>query len=205
MSTTGIKNIIFDLGGVLLDIDPHRTIEAFRQLGMPDLIQAGGWGYNHQVFLDMEQGRLSDPEFRDGIRSLLPAPATDEQIDAAWCAMIIDYPSEKVELLQNLQSRFKLYLFSNTNSIHVDFFHRLFQEKFGFSVSTLFVKDYYSHEIGQRKPAVSAFEYVLNHARLHPAETLFIDDSDQNILSARQTGMHTIHFTPGMVLADVFR
>lgn len=200
-----IKNVIFDLGGVLLDIDPDRTIQAFRQLGMPDLIKPGGWGYHHEVFLNMEQGLLTEEEFRQGIRELVFDRVTDSQVDAAWCAMIIDFPDAKIKLLQQLQQEHRLYLFSNTNSIHIAHFQRIFREKFGFSLSDLFVKDYYSNEIGIRKPAPEAFKYVLGHAGLNPDETLFIDDSDQNILGALQTGMHTIHFTPGMVLADVFR
>ncbi|MCW0483789.1 HAD family hydrolase [Gaoshiqia sediminis] len=199
-----VKNIIFDLGGVLLDIDPDLSIEAFRKLGMPDLIKPGGWGYHHEVFLNMEQGLLSDDEFRNGIRALLPRPVSSELIDEAWCAMIIDFPLQKVQLLQKLQADYRLYLFSNTNSIHITCFHQLFREKFNFSLSDLFVKDYYSSEIGLRKPSLESFGFVLNDAGLLPAETLFIDDSGKNIEGAQQAGMQTVHFTPGMELSAIF-
>lgn len=114
------------MGGVLLNIDAARTIEAFRKLGMPDLINPGGWAYRHEVFLQMEQGQISEEMFRDGIRALLPDPVKDEDIDAAWCAMIIDYAPEKIEVLQQLRKDYQLYLFSNTNSIHIRYFQRIF-------------------------------------------------------------------------------
>lgn len=198
-----IKNIIFDLGGVLLDIDPQRTIQAFGELGMPDLIKPGGWSYDHDVFLRMEKGLLSEQEFRNRIRALLPRPATDREIDDAWCAMLLRFPPEKIRLLRELAPRYRLYLFSNTNSIHIRHFHELFWKEFGFSFADLFVKDYYSSDINQRKPDPEAFHFVLHDAALNPSETLFIDDLDINTKSAAQTGMQTICLKPGMDLVNV--
>lgn len=202
MATT--KNIIFDLGGVLLGIDAQRTIHAFRELGMPELIKPGGWGYHHQVFLDMEAGKLSNDQFRSGIRELLPQAASDEAIDAAWCAMIIDYFPERIDLLKRLAADYQVYLFSNTNSIHINHFHGLFEKRFGHSLSDLFVKDYYSSDIGLRKPTLESFEYVLDDAGLRASETLFIDDSDANIEGAKKTGMSTIWLTPESDLLSFF-
>lgn len=203
MIAMGIKNIIFDLGGVLLDIDPQRAIRAFRELGMADLIKPGGWGYDHEVFLRMEQGLLNDRQFRDGVRELLPAPATDQQIDDAWCAMLIRFAPEKIRLLQQLAPRYRLYLFSNTNSIHIRHFHELFRKEFGFPLSGLFIKDYYSSDIKLRKPDLRSYQFILNDAGLNPAETLFIDDSDRNTEAAAQLGMQTICFTPGLDLVKL--
>jgi len=198
----GIKNIIFDLGGVLLDLDTQRSIQAFRELGMPDLIRPGGWSYDHEVFVKMEQGLLNEHEFREGVRALLPKPATDMQIDQAWCAMLIDFAPEKIRLVQKLKPRYRLYLFSNTNSIHIKYFHELFRKKFGFSLSELFVKDYYSCDIQIRKPNLESFQRVLNDAMINPGETLFIDDSDKNTAGAAQAGMQTICLKPPMELKD---
>ncbi len=203
MIPVGIKNIIFDLGGVLLDIDPQRTIRAFGELGMPDLIKPGGWSYDHEVFLRMEQGRLDDAEFRDGIRTLLSHPVSDKEIDEAWCAMLLQFPPEKITLLRELAPRYRLYLFSNTNRIHIAHFHELFRKQFGFHLTELFVKDYYSSEIRLRKPEPEAFRFVLEDAGLNPAETLFIDDLDINTKSAAQTGMQTICLKPDMDLVKV--
>jgi len=115
----GIKNIIFDLGGVLLNIDPKKTIEAFGQLGMEQLIGDKGLTYDHDIFYLMEQGKITPGEFRNGVRELLPAEVTDEQIDAAWTTMLLDFPKVRVELVQKLRNEFNIYLFSNTNAIHV--------------------------------------------------------------------------------------
>jgi len=198
------KNIIFDLGGVLLKIDAQQTIQSFRDLGMPDLIKPGGWGYNHQVFLDMEAGKLTEVEFRNGIRDLLPQHANDEAIDNAWCAMILEYFPERIELVRKLAKDHQVYLFSNTNSIHVRHFQQLFQKTFAHSLSDLFVKDYYSNEMGIRKPAIESFEYVLNDAGLNPKETLFIDDSNENVESAKKTGLSTIWLKPDSDLLSFF-
>ena len=201
---TTIKNIIFDLGGVILDIDPERSVRAFESLGLKGAILTGGWGYKHEVFLNMEKGLISDEEFRDGVRSLLNKPVADEVIDQAWCAMLVDFPADRVELLKRLKSDFRLYLFSNTNHIHWKAFHSLFQKQHKFSLSSLFERDYYSHELKNRKPALESFQAVIDQAGLNPSETLFIDDSKENIEGAQQVGLHAIHLSPEKDLQGLF-
>ena len=191
-----VKNIIFDLGGVLIAINPGKTIQAFRAMGMPDLIKPGGWGYHHPVFLDMEAGKLSDEQFRSGVQQLLPQPVSDEAIDAAWCAMILDYFPERIEQVKRLSAVYRVYLFSNTNAIHIRHFQEKYQRVFGHDFPELFVKNYYSNEIGLRKPDQASFEYVLNDAGLKAEETLFVDDSNANAESAKKTGMNSIWLTP---------
>ena len=200
-----IKNILFDLGGVILDIDSQRSIEAFETLGLTDVIRPGGWGYKHEVFLKMEEGLLSDDEFRKGVRKLLPEDVTDADIDTAWCAMLIDFPAERIAFLQELSKEYQLYLFSNTNNIHLEYFHQLFFQKFGYPLSNLFVKDYYSHIIKSRKPSLKSFQIVLNDAGLNPQETLFIDDSKDNIEGALKAGLHGIHLPPDQKLEAIFK
>lgn len=200
-----VKHLIFDLGGVLLDIDPQRTVKSFEALGLTNVINPGGWGYKQEVFLQMEEGKLTDDEFRNGVRELLPAPVSDAEIDRAWCAMLIDFPAERVSLLKQLESKYNLYLFSNTNNIHVNYFHNLFHQKFGFSMSDLFVKDYYSNEINSRKPSLESFQFVLRDAAINPHETLFIDDSKENVTGAERAGMHAFHLNGETSLHQLFR
>lgn len=202
--TNTCKNIIFDLGGVLLKIDAQRSIQSFRELGMPELIKPGGWGYNHPVFLDMEAGKLSDEQFRTGIQALLPQPVSNETIDKAWCAMILEYFPERIELVRKLSADYRVFLFSNTNAIHIRHFQGLFKQTFQHELSDLFEKDYYSSEIGLRKPDPASFAFVLNDAGLKAEETLFIDDSDANVESAKKTGMKTIWLTPESDLLSFF-
>lgn len=198
-----IRNIIFDLGGVLLNLSPQKTIEAFRQLGLPNVIGEGAWSYRHEVFLKMERGEISDAGFRDGIRELLPAFASDGQIDRAWNAMLLDFPPSKIDLLRSLKPRFGLYLFSNTNNIHITHFRNTFRGNFGFDIAELFDQVYYSHEIGLRKPTPGAFLYLLNDAGLVPGETLFIDDSEKNAAGAAEVGIQSVWLRPGMTAESV--
>ncbi|MFV0553265.1 MAG: HAD family hydrolase [Mangrovibacterium sp.] len=181
--------IIFDLGGVLLRIDPSKTIEAFRALGMPDLIREGGYSYDHQVFLDMEQGRISPDEFREGINELLPAPVSFAEIDAAWNAMLLDFVDERIELVKELRKAHQVFLFSNTNAIHQQCFQEKFFRQYGYAMPALFDEDFYSHEIGLRKPKAEAFQKVLKLAEISASETLFIDDLEANCEAARGVGM----------------
>ena len=204
MIPTEVKNIIFDLGGVLLDIDVERTIEAFRRLKLPDVIKKGGWDYKHDTFLNMEKGLLSEAEFRDGVRELLPFYVADNKINDAWCAMIIRFDEEKIKIVQGLSKRFKIYLFSNTNSIHVRYFTNMFLSQFGFPLSELFVKDYYSNDIELRKPEPRAFQHVLDDAGLIPEETLFIDDLKANTDAARSLGIHVIYLKRNMIFKNIF-
>jgi putative hydrolase of the HAD superfamily len=195
-----IRNIIFDLGGVLLSADAQLTIQAFRELGMEDLIKPGGWSYGHEVFLDMEVGRITDAEFRKQVRGLLPAPVSDSAIDAAWSAMLTGFSPERIEQLRALRPRYSLYLFSNTNSIHVACFEAMFFRQFGYPLGELFAKTWYSNEIHLRKPALEAFEYVLRDAGLTASETLFVDDFETNVNAAAATGMTALWFRSGDTL-----
>lgn len=200
----GIKNIIFDLGGVLLNIDPKKTIDAFAKLGMPQLVSTSGLSYDHDIFFRMEQGQISPEEFRAGVQQLLHKPASDELIDDAWTAMLLDFPAIRVKLVQNLRNDFKVYLFSNTNTIHVAKYHDNFRKQHSFEVSSLFEKDFYSNEIGFRKPSPEAFQEVIRLSGVNPEETLFIDDSNQNVQAAIASGMKGFWLGNGQKIEDTF-
>jgi putative hydrolase of the HAD superfamily len=201
----GIKNIIFDLGGVLLNINPKKTIEAFGQLGMEELIGEKGLSYDHDIFYLMEQGKVSPEEFRDGVRKLLSTEVSDEQIDEAWTAMLLDFPKVRVQLVQNLRIHYGIYLFSNTNAIHVAKYHSDFRKQHGFEVSSLFEKDFYSNEIGYRKPSPESFQEIIRLSGIIPEETLFIDDSLANVEAAKACGLKGYWLEPGQKIEKIFR
>lgn len=201
----GVKNIIFDLGGVLLNIDPKKTIEAFSALGMQQLIGDKGLTYYHDIFYQMEQGQVTPDEFRDGVRQLLSANINSEEIDNAWTAMLLDFPEIRVELLRRLRKEFKVYLFSNTNAIHVEKYHTNFRNQHGFEVSTLFEKDFYSNEIGFRKPTSESFQEIIRLSGINPAESLFIDDSVQNVEAAISSGLQGLWLQPGQKIEELFQ
>lgn len=202
---SGVKNIIFDLGGVLLNIDPKKTIEAFGKLGMEQLVGDNGLSYNHEIFYLMEQGKVTSEEFRDGVRKLLPVKVSDSQIDEAWTAMLLDFPEIRIQLVKNLREDFKIYLFSNTNAIHVEKYHSNFRKKHGFEVSSLFEKDFYSNEIGFRKPSAESFQEIIRLSGINATESLFIDDSKANVEAAIASGLKGFWLKPGKKIEDIFQ
>jgi glucose-1-phosphatase len=201
----GIRNIIFDLGGVLLNIDPKKTIDAFGKLGMEQLVGDKGLSYDHEIFYLMEQGKITSDEFRKGVLELLPNRVPFQEIDAAWTAMLLDFPTIRVELVRNLRKDFKIYLFSNTNAIHVEKFHSNFRNQHGFEVSTLFDKDFYSNEIGYRKPSPESYQEIIRLSGINPEETIFIDDSFPNVESAITSGLNGFWLKPGEKVEEIFQ
>lgn len=201
---TSVKNIIFDLGGVILNIDYGLTLQAFKQLGILDPESQFNQLKQTPLFDDFETGRISSNEFRAGLRSFIPRKVSDVQIDDAWNAMLLDLPQERLQLLTKLSGKFRLFLLSNTNEIHIAEFHRRLQKWFGFSdLSHLFEKVHYSYRMGQRKPDVEIFETVVRASGLLAEETLFIDDSPQHIEGARPLGLQTHFLKPDEEITDL--
>jgi putative hydrolase of the HAD superfamily len=206
MDLTGIKNIIFDLGGVIINIRYQNALEALQKLSKSQ--QAIGFTQQRQsqLFDDYETGHLTDQAFRQGLRQYYEIEASDEEIDAAWNSLLLDIPAERIELLQQLKGRYRLFLLSNTNAIHLVRFTQMMAESFALSgLDTLFEKTYYSHLIGQRKPDARVFEHILNQHQLNRGETLFIDDSIQHIEGASQVGIQTLLLAPPLTINEVFK
>lgn len=195
-----LENILFDLGGVLLKIDMGKTKSAFTDLGWKEEDWKGVGQFGSLLFENLEIGVDNPVIFRENIRKILPGNPSDEEINYAWNAMLIDFPPEIVIYLTQLKKRYQLYLLSNTNEIHVHRFTEIFEQQFGFPLCQLFEKCYYSHEIGFRKPTVKAFEVVLKDAGLNPEETLFVDDLKANTETAERLGMKILHIEPGSLM-----
>ena len=199
------KNIIFDLGNVLLNLDFDASIEAFKKLGINDKVVDKKQAYSDPVFYELETGQISAAGFRKRIREILNNPdATDEQIDNAWTAMILDIPAERVQTVQKLRNNFNVYLFSNTNEIHIKKLHTQFKLQHGIDFPSLFLKDYYSHEIHDRKPDLSSYQKVIELSGVNPDETLFVDDLEKNILGAQKAGLKTFWLKPEMEMTEIF-
>ena len=206
MDLSGIKNIIFDLGGVILNIRYQNALEAFQKLSTSQQTIAFTQQKQSRLFDEYETGRISDQAFREGLRQHYEIEASDAEIDAAWNAMLLDIPAERITLLQALSQKYRLFLLSNTNAIHLVHFTRLVAEGFAIpSLDSLFEKTYYSHLIGQRKPDAPVFEHILNRHQLNRRETLFIDDSIQHIEGARQVGLQTLFLAPPLTINEVFK
>ncbi|KAG0325207.1 hypothetical protein BG004_003275 [Podila humilis] len=188
-----IRNLIFDLGNVILRLNQQATAKSFIDLGatnFPTLSQHG----NHTTIVDYETGKITAEEFRAAVRTNigLPDTVTDEQFDQAWNAMLLDFPVGRLEYMKSLKTDFgyNVYLLSNTNAIHIDYVDRICLEGYAEkSLHPFFDKVYYSHDIGHRKPSVEAFELILKEQALVASETLFLDDMPENVAAAKACGL----------------
>jgi glucose-1-phosphatase len=202
----GIKNIIFDLGGVVINIDYRLTLNEFRALGFKDVEKVYTQFSQMPWFDNYDRGRISSEEFISGFRKYLGPETSDEQIIKAWNAMLLDFPSERAELLLELKGRYRTFLLSNTNEIHIDYYNDRVKNEYGCpGLQVFFEKDYYSHIVGMRKPDAEIFEYVLRENSLDPSETLFIDDSIQHVEGAGKTGIRAYHLQAPETIIRLFR
>lgn len=204
MST--IDSIIFDLGGVILNLRYANTIEAFSKLCEIDCNQLLLRYSKSSLFDDYEMGRISSEEFREGIRSLLKINCSDREIDEAWNAMLLDIPQERVELLKLLRTQKPIFLLSNTNEIHRDTIEFSFAESYGQefeNLSAMFEQAYFSYLMRDRKPNPSIFQQIIDEHNLDPSRTLFIDDTAAYIEGAKVVGLQTIHLTNGLTIQDL--
>lgn len=186
------KNIIFDLGGVLLNIDYDITAKAFEKLGIPQFHKLFSKAEQNKTFDLYEKGLITSDEFRQALNNALRAPVSKEILDNSWNAMLLDLPPARLDLLKKVKQTHRTFLLSNTNEIHIQEFSHSLQQQFGVpDLSSFFEKVYLSYEIKLRKPDAEIFQYVLDNNQLDPAETLFIDDSPQHIEGAKKLGIHT--------------
>ena len=193
----GIKNLIIDLGGVIINLTRNRCIEAFEQLGVEDIRENVVNNYQHKdLFMQLELGRITADEFHEGIRQLSRQSLTDAQIDAAWIAMLGDVPTDKLSLLLDLKEKYNTFLLSNTNIIHWEWIRQTYFTTEHRQASDFFHDIYLSYELHMAKPDADIFEYVLADASLRPAETLLIDDAVPNCRTAEAIGMRTYTAQP---------
>lgn len=190
-----IKNIIFDLGGVILNIDYNLTAQAFKNLGVSNFDELYSKAQQSELFDLMETGMVSNQEFRNGIRDIINLQLSDEEIDNAWNAMLLDLPFKRIELLKKLKAEgYRLFLLSNTNQIHYDAYTENLKNEHGIEgLEEFFEKTYFSHKIHKRKPLKEIFQFVLDDAELKAEETIFIDDSLQHVLGAKEAGINAFH------------
>ena len=193
-----LKHIIFDLGGVLINIDFDRTTQAFRDLGFPYFEKMYSQFKADQLFEKLEKGIISVDDFYTVMMSVGTGGITTNQIKMAWNSMLLDFRAESLEFLKELNKEFNLYLLSNTNAIHLEAVNQILQEQTGLeSLDSFFTKSYYSHLTGFRKPGAGIFNYMLKDAGLKAEESLFIDDTKDNVLAAQTIGFRIHHLLPG--------
>jgi putative hydrolase of the HAD superfamily len=194
-----VKHIIFDLGGVLLNLNYQATEDAFTQLGITRFSELFNQFHSNDLFSKLETGTTGIQPFLDALQQELPTRVTHEQIIHAWNAMLLDFRTDSIAFLKEIRNRYRIFLLSNTNEIHLQFFQESFQNSYpNEPFDDLFEVAYYSHRIGLRKPNAEAYLYVLEQNNLAAADTLFIDDSLPNIEAAEKLGLQTVHLLPHM-------
>ena len=178
-----IENIIFDYGGVFLLLDEEKTYQAFKDLGLLFISDELSASNN-----DFQRGRISIPTFIKNIQKELPRPASEQQIIDAWCAMLGGLPQERIDLLKRLKKKYRIFLLSNTDDIHIDRVTRTIPSTVEFLAQ--FEKVYYSQNTGYRKPEAEIFQLVLDENNLDASKPLFVDDVKDNAEGAGRVGMH---------------
>jgi putative hydrolase of the HAD superfamily len=201
---SSIKNIIFDLGGVLLNIDYDKTTTAFKNLGYTDFEKMYSLFKANNVFDNLETGHITEPAFYEYMLEAAVADITESQVTEAWNAMLLDFRIESLSFLKQLGQNRNLFLLSNTNSIHKKAFEKKLKSQTGLdSLDHYFTKAYFSHQVGLRKPNEDIFRFVLQDAGIIPSETLFIDDLIKNIETANNLGFITQQLMPGEKIEEL--
>ena len=201
-----IKAIILDLGGVILNINYQKTINRFEKIGIKRASSLYSKQTQNNLIDQIETGAISEKDFLNGIQNLA-GKTTHKEIKNAWNSMILNLPDSRVKSIQKVKSKYKIFLLSNTNSIHIAEFKRKIGDLKYYKFYNLFEKIYYSHEIGYRKPNKEAFQIILNENNLIANEVFFIDDSYQHIKTAESLSINTHHLKDNedltAILADI--
>ena len=189
-----IDALLFDLGGVLIDVDYHKTIDAFSQLGVQNPSDLYNQFGQNQLFDQYEKGEVPSKFFLEQLKPLTKNNTSESDIVTAWNAMIGDFPTEKLDFIAELSQHNPCFLLSNTNEIHLKKAIENLQKTAVKNLDDLFIKCYYSHIIGKRKPEVETFKWVVDQMGMEANKVLFIDDSPQHIEGAKKAGLQVIYY-----------
>lgn len=198
-----MKNLLFDLGGVIIDIKRQNCIDAFVKLGMTNIADFLGDYAQSGIFMAVEDGSLSADDFRKQLHTMLPPDVTDGQIDEAFQAFIVGIPEHRLQALRNLRAKgYKLYLLSNTNPIMWNgIIDREFRKE-GLTREDYFDGMTTSFEAKCAKPDPAIFDYACRTMGIRPEDTVFYDDSSVNTAAAEKLGFKTVHVLPGTEFTD---
>ncbi len=205
-----VKNIIFDLGNVIIDLDIDRTWLSLKHwLGDDFETKLKDVSPDNDIFIQFEIGKISEEAFFETLRELIDAPLSIKVLKEAWNAMLLQIPPQRFDMLSQLKELYNVFLLSNTNKTHVDWVDGYLRTVYNFTIQDFderyFHKPYYSHLIHLRKPDTDIYEYVLKDAQLNADETLFIDDNAHNIEGAKKVGLQTILHEIGAEIVDVMQ
>ena len=185
-----LKCIIFDLGGVIVDLDWNKCVRSFDEIGILHMDQFISTTLQKDFILDFELGLISEDEFRAGLRQFATKEVTDEQINWAWNSLLVGILPKKLEMLKKLKTRYHICLLSNTNSISFGYCLQNMFNVNGHSIDDYFDKCYLSFQLHKAKPSPEIFEAVLKDLGMKPEECLFLDDAISNINQAEKFGLN---------------
>lgn len=198
-------NIIFDLGGVLINIDYLETKREFEKLGIRNFDILFTQFKQDHIFDLFEKGEISPENFYNRLKNKAGIEISIGEFNHAWNAMLLNFPEKRMDLLENLKTTHRLFLLSNTNSLHIPAFKKsINREGLYDRFTTVFEKHYYSSEVGMRKPDTEIFDLVVNENNLVKEKTLFIDDSPQHVEGAINAGVDALHLKPGVDITEAF-
>jgi FMN phosphatase YigB (HAD superfamily) len=200
----GIRNIVLDLGGVILELDVNKSIELLKELGLHGEENLDIIFSKYPFFLKFETGRISPDEFIDALSTQLGDHTPKEKIIEAWNAMILGFQPDTLKLLSGLSKEYRMFLLSNTNALHEVYYNDILHMKHGITnLTDIFEKVYYSHDVNMRKPDHEIFQHVLVDSQLNAGETLYIDDTEVHVKAAGELGMHAYHLRVPQRLTEV--
>lgn len=186
-----IKNIIFDLGGVIINLDINKSIKAFNAISPMPFEEIYTQSKQSELFNAFDKGTITQNNFFTDLAKAINYNGNLEILHEAWNAMLLDFPEHRFDTLVSAKQRYNTYLLSNTNETHIEVFERDLRRTHGIqNFEDYFDKLYYSCRIGMRKPDAEIFEFVLKENKLDPAETVFIDDSIQHVKGAGEVGIN---------------
>jgi glucose-1-phosphatase len=183
-----IEHIIFDLGGVLLNIDLGRISTGFGEIMHPD--EEGRKKVTNEIVPAYETGAITTDQFLNCLNPYLKTGFSGEDIIRVWNSIILDMPVERLKMLTELRKNYRVHLLSNINDLHANCFEENFRRWFADDPRNYFDQFFYSHQIGMRKPDVNTYTWVINQLNSEPEKTVFIDDMPENIEGARNAGIN---------------
>lgn len=203
MTNKNIKNLLFDLGGVIMDIRRENCVLAFEELGMSDANELLGEYSQKGAFLLLEEGTITPEEFRQEIRNHITTTVSDEEIDIAFCKFLLGIPPHRLNQLEELRKNYRIYLLSNTNPIMINSDIKKYFQVCGKKMEDYFDGMILSYEAKAIKPDARIFEYTINTLGINPEETIFFDDSQKNLDAAAKFGFGTALVAPGSEFNDI--
>ena len=195
------KILLFDIGGVIIDIDPSITENKFKELSNSRDDNFKGLDYRYEkvssdlttLFINYEQGFIFDSEFRDGLRQIGSIDMPDKDIDNIWNLVIVKLNKSLLDIILTLKNKYSIMILSNTNNIHRIYFDSLCKRIYNKTFDHLFDHVFYSYEMGCRKPDKVIYEKVRDSSGFKPNEIIFFDDMKENLTECEKLGMNTCH------------